>query len=91
MAVDDCGSGSKLLVIFALVVACLLPFAPFFLHVRSLSLHPIFFPISIIVAVPIIVIIIYSVLRCGEINEELRRERAERRERRRLYVKRRDL
>lgn len=84
MAMDDAGRGPKLLVIFALVVACLLPFAPYFLHIRTLSLHPIFFPISCAVALPLVVVTIYSVLRCNAIDEEARAERSNSHERRRL-------
>ena len=85
---EECGSGPKLLVILALTVACLLPFAPYILHIHTISLHPIFFPISCAVALPLVVVIIYSILRCRAVDEEAGRERAERLARRSLRARR---
>lgn len=73
---DSGGSGPKLILILTLIVACLLPFAPYLIHFRTLSLHPVFFPLSCVIGLALLVAVVYSVFRCTAVEEEARRERA---------------
>lgn len=81
MHVEECtSSGPKLLLVFALIVACSLPFAPLLLNLGTLSLHPFFFPLSLVLAVPLLLALCYSVSRCRADDEEVRRLLLEREE-----------
>lgn len=86
MDIEGASTGAKLLLLFALILVCLLPLGPHLLHIKELGIHPVFFPIACVVALPIIVATVYSILRCSEsnnhFNQAMERERQIEEERR---------